>query len=89
MQGCAGCICDRRLRCFVRVTARNPNLDALEMWRLARMLIEQHQDRAAFEAAKKVSDLTMQGNQHVANEWGDILAAIAVLQSRRPPVQGL
>ena len=60
-------------------------MDKIDIWRAAHLAIQQHGERAAEFATRRITDLTMQGDQAGANVWSEILAAIAVLRLRKPP----
>lgn len=58
---------------------------AIDIWRTAKLVIEQHKQGAQLHAARRISELTMQRDQAGAAVWSEILAAIVVLTSAEPP----
>lgn len=60
-------------------------MEEIDIWRSAKLLLDQHGERAPEIAARRISELTMQGDREGAAVWGSILAAIAVLRMRERP----
>lgn len=63
----------------------SPPIDPLDIWRSARLLMAEHGERAPEHAARRISELSAQGDTAGAAIWGDILAAIGSLRAQEPP----
>lgn len=57
----------------------------IDIWRTARVLHKQLEDDAPAFACRRISELTMQGDQAGANIWSEVMAAIAVLRISESP----
>jgi hypothetical protein len=60
-------------------------MEQIDIWRLARLLMAEHGKRASEVASRRISELTMAGDDKGAAVWADILAAIASPRSQQPP----
>ena len=64
----------------------SPPTDPIDIWRSAKLLLQELEDQAPEHAQRRISELTMQGDVVGAAVWGEILAAMAALRSQKPPL---
>ncbi len=57
----------------------------IDIWRTARFLLKLLEDDTPAFASRRISELTVQGDQAGANIWSEVMAAIAVLRMSEPP----
>jgi hypothetical protein len=57
-------------------------MEPIDIWRVAALLLAQEGKRASKHAARRISELTEQGDIAGAALWANILAAVASLRSR-------
>ena len=60
--------------------------DDLDIYRAAKLLIDEHRDEAAIHAAMRADELMDAGDMEGCATWKRILAAIDVLRSNEGPV---
>ena len=60
--------------------------DEVDIYRAAKLLLDQHGDEAAIHAAMRADDLMAVGDMEGAATWKRILAAIDVLRSKEGPL---
>jgi hypothetical protein len=64
----------------------SPSTDPHDIWRSAKLVMAEHGERAPEHTARRISELTAQGDTAGTAVWGDILAAIDTLRLGEPPV---
>jgi hypothetical protein len=57
----------------------------IDVWRSARLLINEHGEGAEFVAAQRADQMIARGNPEGEAMWKKILVAIRELQKNRPP----